>query len=354
MPKRILLLSVIGLCLGQTLSSTCLAEHSEHDDSMPTYQWGRGLTVPQFNLIFGGYANITYKHLEQNRNSLTFDDLSLFITWTPHDRLHFFTEIELEDFISTDGIAKSNQTFVLERLYLDFLVNESTFLRFGKFLTPVGIWNVIHASPLVWTTTRPLVTESSMFDPHVTGLMISKNYLFSDQYLEIALYLDDSKDLDPLPAADEFENAFGGRINYQLSDHFQVGASYLGFKKRAYSSDSRNHLFGLDAYWKRNHFELQMEFAYRHADDVQGNETGLYLQGVAPLSHNFFAVGRYEFLDGTHRVDNVMTDSTINLGVAGFAWRPFTPLVFKAEYRFGSDDNSIAPNGFFTSVAFFY
>ncbi len=354
MPQRIILFSTMLLCLGQMLAPNCFADDTAGNYLTPNYHWGRGLRLPQFNLTIGGYANITYKHYERQKDTFTFDDLSLFITWTPLARLRFFTEFELEDTFSNQGIAKSDQTFSLERLYVDFLASESLTLRLGKFLTPVGLWNVIHAAPLVWTTSRPLVTEGNIFDSHATGLMVRKNFLLNEQDLEISLYLDDSNDLDPLPNAEEFKNAFGAHVNYQLSNYLQLGASYVGFKKRADQSLSRNHLFGLDLFWMRNRYEIQMEFVYRHANDLQGNETGFYIQGVAPLKHNFFAVGRYEFLDGTHRTNDVMSDSTINLGVAGLAWRPYVPLVVKAEYRFGSDDYQIAPNGFFSSIAFFF
>ncbi len=52
----------------------------------------------------------------------------------------------------------------LERLYADVYLAPAATLRLGKFLTPIGRWNLIHADPLMWTTSRPLVT----FQPFAT------------------------------------------------------------------------------------------------------------------------------------------------------------------------------------------
>jgi hypothetical protein len=79
----------------------------------------------------------------------------------------------------------------------------------------------------------------------------------------------------------------------------------------------------------------------------------LYLQGVAPLVGDLYAVLRYEaFQRESASVPG-------NLGVVGLAYRPMPPLVFKAEYRFGSNFGNPPPSvelgdfseGFAASVA---
>ncbi len=320
-------------------------------DQAKHYRLGRGLQIPGLNLMLGGYANMTYHFIEKNqRHRLGLDDLSLFVTWTPHDRLRFFSELEIEDGISTDGLGKSDQTFRLERLYLDILANESLSLRLGKFLTPVGLWNSIHAAPLVWTTTRPLATENSLFAPHVSGLSLNQHLIVRDHDIDISVYFDDSKILDPRKTPFFFKNAFGGRIQYEWMPQFQIGFSYIGFKN--HTNTARNHLYGLDLSWSQSSFELKMEYAYRHASDRQGQEHVLYVQGVAPLGHQFYGIARYEYLNGVHPVDVDVTSAGItHVGVTGLAWRPYAPLIIKSEYRFGKNNAITAPSGFFASIS---
>jgi hypothetical protein len=79
----------------------------------------------------------------------------------------------------------------------------------------------------------------------------------------------------------------------------------------------------------------------------------LYLQGVVPLVGDLYAVARYE------AYQRERTGAPGNLGVAGLAYRPMPPLVFKAEYRLGGGFGAIPPavnlgeftDGFAASVA---
>jgi len=353
MLKRLKLFLIMALkySLLFCYSALVMAEQSIE----PNYHWGRGLKIPAANLIIGGYVNASYKNFDHNPGTAALDDFSLFTTWNPTSRLHFFSELELEDSVNTNKVKFSRAKFLVERLYVDFLVNETYKLRFGKFLTPLGIWNTIHAAPLVWTTSRPLVTEGFVFPAHANGLMVNSKFILSDHNLEVSVYVDDSRDLDPHKNKTVFKNALGTRINYEIFDYLHVGFSYLTFKNQAiFIHSDRNHLFGVDFLWKKKDFELQSEIAYRHGGKWEGNETGLYLQAVVPLGHHFSAVGRYEFLNGTHQLHNISETGTINLGVAGLAWRPYSPLVIKAEYRFGGNNSLVAPSGFFTSISTFF
>lgn len=347
--------------------SFCIA-NEVNNIPMATYSWGRGLTIPFANLNLGGYINIDFEHFESKQDVAAIDDLSLFISWSPHAQIYFFSEIEMESLISTNGIANFTESFSIERLYIDYLVTDSFSIRFGQFLTPVGIWNTTHAAPLVWTTSRPIVTKSLVFPSRTNGLMLSKEFVVNEHDLNISLFFDDSDDLDPRQlyggGNDEthinpevaFEYAIGGHISYEPIESFETGVSYLAFKRQSNEHLSTNHLLGIDLFWKKHGYEIQMEFAYRTAADKQGSERSGYLQGVAALTHHLFAIGRYEFINGRHQLelDSTTIDGTTHIGVAALAWKPFIPLVIKAEYRFGENNELIAPSGFFTSVSMLF
>jgi hypothetical protein len=97
-----------------------------------------------------------------------------------------------------------------------------------------------------------------------------------------------------------------------------------------------------------------MEMSYRYAPDWQGDEKNFYLQTIAPLPAHVFAVGRYEYSEGKHQVDTVFVPGKTQIGILGLAWRPYTPLIFKTEYRFGTGNQLVAPSGFFTSISMFF
>jgi hypothetical protein len=352
--KRYQVSACVLCCLLVSQFGDCLAE-TQGDSIAPSYHWGRGINIPQANLNLGGYLNAVGESFNSRKSVGSLDDLSLFITWSPFGRVQFFSELELEDYISTNGLANIGKSFKIERLYADVFISESITARFGKFLTPFGRWNVIHASPLVWTTSRPLVTNEPMLGTHASGIMLSKHFEIDDHDLNVSVYGDDSDDLDPRKSDLAFDQAVGARLNYMLADNFEIGGSYLGFKKSLSFQQSFNHLFGIDLLWKKNNFEVQVEMSYRYGSDNQGDEKGFYLQGVAPLVYKLSAVGRYEFLDGTP-LDGLASQGKriTHIGIVGLAWRPYAPLVVKAEYRFGSDNNPGAPSGVMASFAMFF
>jgi hypothetical protein len=334
----------------------------------PSYHWGRGISWPDANFNLGGYVNVLYKHPERLQDKFSLDQWSFFLTWSPHRRLRFFSEIEVDDWLSTVQVNSIEQSLKVERLYMDWLATESTTVRVGKYLTPVGRWNVIHAAPLMWTSTRPLVTKIGLFSPHLNGIMLTQKVQVGERNLDISVYADNSSQLDVLDKERGFDNAFGGRLNFELSEYLQLGASFINFEHEKLQVDeltpatedaeeleqtvgiARDNLFGADLLWKQDGYEVAVEAIYRASDGYQGDEKGLYIQGVVPLTEQVFAVGRYEHLEGKHRYVPIATD----IGIAGLAWRPYVPLAIKAEYRLGVGNEQVAPSGFFTSISMFF
>ena len=97
---------------------------------------------------------------------LSLDDLSLFVIWEPLARLRFFSELEYADVFDVDDRgARREPARSRRRSSASTSTSASPTrvnLRGGIFLTPVGRWNVIHAAPLVWTTSRPLTHRDAV------------------------------------------------------------------------------------------------------------------------------------------------------------------------------------------------
>jgi len=320
----------------------------------PSYQWGRGYHIPSQKFTLGGYAKVAYSYFESAPQELALDDLSLFIAWKPFSRLHLFAELELEDLFTLDGVSSFDESFLVERLYADLLIGENFKLRVGKFLTPYSRWNLMHAAPLVWTSSRPLVTEGFVAANHATGLELFYKTEVFYRDLNISFFADDSKDLEINENMDMFSYAFGGRVDYQLSSSFNIAGSYIAHKKEQQTSEAWQHTVGVDFLWKKDEYELQFEGFYNSLDQEK-DRYGLYLQAVTPIVDKLFAVGRYEYMViGSELLSESESTKPIHLGIVGLTWRPKTPLAVKVEYRFGKNNNSHAPSGVLTSVALFF
>jgi hypothetical protein len=308
------------------------------------YTPGRGLHVGDTGLTLGGYSNVNLVRDEGGPASLTLDDLSFFIIWDPTPRLHFFSEQEFEDLLSVNdhGHGGTNkQTYSVERLYGDFAGSDQLNVRFGQFLTPVGRWNVIHAQPLVWTTSRPLVTIVP-FAPQTTGAMLFGSFFPEAGSLTYSIYGQFVNALDAEPDAPQAaDRDAGARLEYWSDGDSSIGASYLSFTDKGHWQN----LGGLDTFCRRGPLELMGEFAYVGAPRTVGNQWGLYLQSALQVMPRVYLVGRYEHFDQR------APQPEVNLVIAGVAFKPVPYVVLKAEYLFADHPAEESPPGFKSSFA---
>lgn len=155
------------------------------------------------------------------------------------------------------------------------------------------------------------------------------------------------EDLDPDEAEGkpEFEEAIGFRLRYYLGA-IQLVASYVNHvreedflveracEERVIEEElevvQRENILGLVAFLSENKYALNGEFTHRFCEKRRVNpEWGPFLQGVAPLplplTRNLFAIGRYELFNPTGSVPDAQ------LWTRGTAFRPFPPIILKAE-----------------------
>ena len=306
------------------------------------YTPGRGLGVGDTGLTLGGYSNLTLFRDEGEAARFSLEDLSLFVIWEPVARLRFFSELEYDNVSTGDshGRAQSREeSATVERLYLDLGVSDAVNLRAGIFLTPVGRWNLIHAAPLVWTTSRPLTTERP-FDPNLTGIMLSGSVFPSAGTLTYTVYDQFAGPIEGNPDFDPADHSVGGRLQYDADRGWSVGTSYLA----ALRSGDWRHLGGLDFLWSQRPLEIMGE-AVLEAGSGGAPQWGFYLQPVLALTTRLALVARYEHYaaPGPPPQVNIMT--------MGFAVRLVPTVVLKAEYQVVDRHTEVAPAGFRASIA---
>jgi len=315
------------------------------------YRLGDGLHIPGTGLTLGGYATARYDRPANTPGSAALDNLSMSIWWESEGRWKFFAEFDSENTLGSGDVDSGKPYVSLERMYLDYALNDTTSIRAGKFLTPIGRWNLVHATPLVWTTSRPLTT-SDVFPTNATGLMVNGRLHTAGHDLEYSVYASNGSELHPNPALDTFSKVFGAHLNVPTLSGVQLGLSYATFEQKQ-SEGEHKQLVGMDFLWTRNRYEVSAEGVYRFSGKGSAwDERGAFVQAVAPLSARLYAIGRYE----SYRT--ALQPAATQQWIVGLNCRITQAVVLKAEWistqnnRIGAPNNRIgAPGGFTSSVS---
>ena len=309
----------------------------------------KGWTLPWLDLHVGGYASASLDKLDGQEPRLGLDHLSLFVWWEGQGRWRFLSELDAENSLNTSATAPegSNHYVALERAYFDYAATDSDNLRIGKFLTPVGRWNTIHAAPLVWTSARPMVTTMS-YPTNLTGVMAFGSVDVGHQSLEYAIYGSGTRDLRNNPDTDAIHAAIGGRAAWLMTPNAKWGLSLLNFQSSA-DAEERQQLVGIDGSWANHGYEVLAEGIYRFSDHPQNwDQQGGYLQLVVPVVTRWFWVQRYEYLHVAGQ-----THAT-QLWLEGLNYHFNETTALKAEW-IGARDNTLhTPTGVLTSVSILF
>lgn len=347
--------------IGFVLAWSCTVRAGGFDSvgQAPPYHLGQGLYFPQQALRVGGYADLQFHGLDDHRSALAIEDLSLFLTKDIGARWKIFSEVELGDAVTAvDHHLTTREANVdVERLYAEYRVSNGVNLRVGKFLTPVGQWNLIHADPLVWTVSRPL-TSIAAFSRHSAGAMMYGTVIVGHHDLDYWLFADDSQATGLARTHDlaysaygatstlrnDFLHAEGGQFLYHMmDDRLSVGASVVRYTLK--NPQQRYRLVGVDFAWTGSHVEFSGEALHRTADNpTVPDEYGGFLQAVVPLPRNLYLVGRYE------RYRTSMPEGTVSTRSIGLNYRPLRGLFLKLERLDGSRNATLDPSGWFASV----
>jgi hypothetical protein len=311
----------------------------------PGYEFGRGLHLGDSGFTLGGYATAEYRQPKGEAGQLKSSHASAFVWWEGLQVVKAFAELDLLNATENPrGDADdADRRVSLERLYVDLAASDAIMLRAGKFLTPIGRWNAVHADPLVWTTTAPLLARSR-FPHNLTGLMASGQ----QPALVWSVYGANGNEWRRDRWEDSFSKVVGGRAVWSTFADLQLGVSAARYEQ-ARSRGVRRRLVGLDLFWARKGWELSAEWLRSTADkpellpepyepepgDTQDDEDRFgapslatrtsFVQGVAPLGRNWYAVARLEW----SRDPGFGT--LVRQQVAGLAWRPSPGLSLKLE-----------------------
>jgi len=294
----------------------------------------------------GGYGVAKANLHPSGNKDASLQDISAIIRWEGDSPWRFFSEIELEKPVSWQagsGFSITESRLSLERLYLDYNLTEAINLRLGRFLNPIGRWNLIHADPLVWTTTRPLATIR-LFPQSTNGLMLFGSKSIDSHAIEYSVYAEALKNDDQDRNLGEAENTKG--IHLALAGAKNFGISIMEFTEHT-PTDKTYRLLGLDFQTKVSDWELSAEAYQRYTTHGSNGGNGGYIQAVAPIANNLYAVSRIDAMQ-------IPQAGNTSRWLIGTAWKQTPNQVFKIEYVGGNKETPESPKGLITSFSILF
>lgn len=133
-----------------------------------------------------------------------------------------------------DGLVYEWGSFSLERAWMELQLSQYANIRAGKFITPAGVWNVDHGSPVILTVKQPYQTSIvSIFPKSQYGLMERGRVFLGDADLDYKVYLSSGRLFNPdnsvnkISFADAKDVAVGGNLSFALpvSNGLKLGFS---------------------------------------------------------------------------------------------------------------------------------
>jgi hypothetical protein len=298
------------------------------------------------NFSFGGYASAGVQIHPGGHTEAALNEVSLLFNWDGKGRLRLFSEIEVEKPLTWEeggSLTTDEAYFDVERLYADYSLSGKLNVRAGRFLTPVGRWNLIHAAPLVWTSLRPAATRE-LFPLAINGLMLHGSAPWGEAAIEYSAFAEAVRDQTDDPGEIRYKKMRGMRLAY--AGAFEAGLTLTQFREDA-ADNRRYRMLELDFFKSFNSWEISGEIYQRLEHKDGDNSGGAYLQLVAPLGNRWFAIGRLESLRMPH-------DDASARGLVGVAWRHKDNRVFKLEYAGGHEEHPDMPRGFVASYAILF
>jgi hypothetical protein len=259
-------------------------------------------------------------------------------------------------------------SLMIERAFIEYSATSWLTLQAGQYLTPYGVWNIDHGSPVIIGVTPPFLVGARLLPESQVGLLGSGRVSLIDD-LELSYALGVSNGRTDLTAYEDLDDnkAITARLalTYRGAGELTVGSSaYVGKstdntralyfdggvpKSREnilYQVSERSHAF--DVRWIWNDLHVQAEAIVR---DQKFSEKGRpplddgfepdrrEAGGYVLVGYRTPLFGIMPYLKGEYSPDPALRVIGITehvlLGTGGINFRPVPRVVFKAEYNYG-------------------
>ena len=287
------------------------------------YVLGEGYQVGDLPIYVGGYFSLDYQKKDE-RDRFRVDDIA-FLSYGGTNTFSYMFELEFKElYVKTDdnGVKTTtkNEKLYVERMYVDYNINDNYQLRLGKYNSPIGFWNLMPINVLRETSSSPLVIDV-IFPKFTTGIDVGYNS-FEDGEIKVDLIFQDNSTID-----DEYNN-------YDVVKHYGVGISYeldnytfkanLGYFANRNKDDYTYAL--LSARYEDDNYQFLAEVGAQRSEYNEHNYAG-YVQGLYRFSEQHIGIIRLESFE----IERQNLDDAI--AIFGYTYRPLYPIALKSEYQ---------------------
>ena len=314
------------VCWGVLRLTPVVAQTEDYQLGMG-YQLHNGLTI-------GGYFSMEYGN-GSGQEFVKIDDLAVLAYGSLGSNFSYLAELESVDFYVVDlenSTTYSKTTPAIERLYGDYTFSDQLSVRFGKFITPIGYWNLQPINVLRETTSNPRYSRE-MFPKFITGVDFYGYAPFSDS-LNYHVFLQGSSDLDDEYININTDQHIGISLEQKLDSGAQIGGSIGTFRDLG---GNRTNYLQFNTKWAIKEFRFQAEgmiSSFRPQVGPSITVKSAYVQGEYSFTPQHAAITRLEY------VDDERLPSHENIGILGYSYRPTFPVSLKVEYQWHSNSRN--------------
>ncbi|MBD3315270.1 MAG: hypothetical protein GF344_05750 [Chitinivibrionales bacterium] len=268
--------------------------------------------VPDSVMVGGDKVPAPVGYIPVDENGMPTNDPDQFVTVS--EPVITTMEMLMNEYNTTfidraDGFAYQWGGVQIERAWIEWSPRDYMNLRFGKFFTPFGIWNVDHGLPILISPRAPYLLT---YIPRTqTGLQLHGTAYLPVTDVNYSAYISNGRGLEHAFDDNNREKSFGGRLKLNFQSPFfyelSLGGSFY------YGKHTEQHTF------------LKMEYEVVEGDDA--------VTVSNPLTPTLSTVTRdyIEFAEYLGGLDTRMAFRDFNFQ-AEVLWRSFDYRLFDEAY----------------------
>ncbi len=228
---------------------------------------------------------------------------------------------------------------VIERAYVEYDVSEHLTVRGGRWLTPYGIWNADHGSPVVISIGKPYIIGEQFFPEHQTGLDLFGSHAQSGFRLSYHATVSNGRGGAEAQQDQDNKFAFGGRLELETPWGLKAGGAYYRGRYTglpvALGAPAETYLevaYGGDLQFDRGPLHAQGEVIlhkrhYEQDGRPDERDFGWYVLAGYRFDR-LWNVMPFMFIEAERPADHSLFDGAIDANL-GLNFRPTPSLVLK-------------------------
>jgi hypothetical protein len=192
------------------------------------------------------------------------------------------------------GITEDDVEIELDQVWVNYRHSDSTEVRFGQMITPVGITNMEHFPTLLLDPERPQFLRKGnageFFPFFFTGAKV-----YGNEFLEngdtVSYHVWAGND-----ANNDESLAYGARLSYKLEEHgLTVGVN--GIRAERSATESSNYsMYGADVLYDKDEILWKTE-VYKTSEDSGKDRFAFYTQPAYRFNSQWIGFYRFDVLD---------------------------------------------------------